>query len=126
GAAGQAQHLGECRTEAGAIGQSLSVEQRRRLETDLLQLYHSELNGNGAQITSEDLKVDYRWGLLGALSIPMVAVQGIEDAQPGENAGEEEIAQFSAMMDAGRALQGVIAERAVTAVMDNDCASVLS
>ncbi len=105
--------------------QSLSIEARRRMEEELLHLYYDRLGEKGVTGYSyEQCLTDYQRGLLIGMYIPVNGVRGLVTAIAPEDPASLEI--FHKVMEAGEALVAMIAERGITAIIDNDAASVLA
>ncbi|HJN91218.1 MAG TPA: phosphotransferase, partial [Dehalococcoidia bacterium] len=88
------------------IGQSLDRPTRRRLERELVELYHGTLVSNGVHDYSWDqCWDDYRLGLLSAIWIPITTNRGMQDvAPPGEGASIEDLQAFDDYLAAGNTL----------------------
>ena len=46
------------------IGTSMTIEDRRKYECELLQLYYDEMKANGADISMQDVLLEYQAGKL--------------------------------------------------------------
>jgi hypothetical protein len=64
------------------LGIILDIDLRRRLEPDLLALYHETLVAQGvSEYSLDDLREDYRWGLSRIIGIQTLGFAAMEDEQ---------------------------------------------
>lgn len=90
------------------LSQSIPVEQRRRMESDMLALYLDTLVANGVtDYSADDLLGDYRRAIAYTLLYPMGTVT------------------IDLATEAGRAYADAITERASAAATDHDVAAVI-
>ena len=110
------------------VGQSLDVPTRRAIETELLEIYYRGLIRGGVSSYSFDqLRDDYRLGLLTGMMIPINGVRALDEIEPPpEDASPEDRADHAELVRAGGELIALIAERSVSALMDAAAGDLLA
>ena len=110
------------------IGQSLTIEARRASESSLVERYRATLEAHGVENYALDACWrDYRLGLLCAMVIPVNGARAFEEMADsvGGDLSEDQQAAMQQAMATGDLLMRAMAERNVTAILDNDAQALL-
>ncbi len=109
------------------IAQGFEPQQRRAIDEELLALYPASLVENSvAGYSFERCRDDYRLGLLASRFIPLIGIQGVEALEPPlKKASTEDKRAFDELLMAAETLIVMLAERNITAVMDERAGELL-
>lgn len=112
------------------ISQSLTTEVRRACEEELLDLYYGTLLSEGVTgYSKDDLRLDYRIGLLGAMAVPINGARSFETVKAsggGEGLLPEEQELVQRALVSGFELLNTMSQRCVAAIYDNNAHELLT
>lgn len=92
---------------AYGIGSGLLTDDRRRVETDLIDRYTAALRSSGVSCSDEDVRWDYRIGTMSGLAMAVIASQVVTSTERGDE------------------MFAVMAERHAQQMIDNDIFSIV-